>query len=205
MVLPESEDDFLVLQPVSGSDREIAGVLTSLEQVEPATFPLPDVSKCGGVDDWRLLRDAVRFGFRSSIGPFRSLARIGVAPRAYQLVPLMMALKLDPVRLLIADDVGIGKTVEALLIARELLDQGDVSRLAVLCSPFPGRAMATRDAGEVQHQSRAGPPLDGLEARERLRLRTVPCSTATPLSSCPPTSSRPTDAATNSSIRRPSW
>jgi superfamily II DNA or RNA helicase len=47
----------------------------------------------------------------------------------------MMALKLDPVRLLIADDVGIGKTVEALLIARELLDQGDVSRLAVLCSP----------------------------------------------------------------------
>ena len=46
-----------------------------------------------------------------------------------------MALKLDPVRLLIADDVGIGKTIEALLIARELLDQGDVERLAVLCPP----------------------------------------------------------------------
>lgn len=135
VVLPESDEDFLVLQPVSGTDREVAGVLTSLEKVEPATFPLPDISKCGGVDDWRLLRDAVRFGFRSSVGPFRSLARIGVAPRAYQLVPLMMALKLDPVRLLIADDVGIGKTVEALLIARELLDQGDISRLAVLCSP----------------------------------------------------------------------
>jgi superfamily II DNA or RNA helicase len=135
VVLPESEDDFLVLQPVSGSDREIAGVLTSLETVEPATFPLPDLTACGSVDDWRLLRDAVRFGFRSSIGPFRSLARIGVAPRAYQLVPLMMALKLDPVRLLIADDVGIGKTIESLLIARELLDQGDVKRMAVLCSP----------------------------------------------------------------------
>lgn len=135
VVLPESEDDFLVLQPVSGSDREVAGVLTSLENVEPATFPLPDLTACGDVDDWRLLLDAVRFGFRSSIGPFRSLARIGVAPRAYQLVPLMMALKLDPVKLLIADDVGIGKTVESLLIARELLDQGDVKRLAVLCSP----------------------------------------------------------------------
>ena len=46
-----------------------------------------------------------------------------------------MALKLDPVRLLIADDVGIGKTVEACLIARELLDRGEVSRLAVLCPP----------------------------------------------------------------------
>jgi len=46
-----------------------------------------------------------------------------------------MALKLDPVRVLIADDVGIGKTVEAGLIARELLDRGEAQRLAVLCPP----------------------------------------------------------------------
>jgi SNF2 family DNA or RNA helicase len=46
-----------------------------------------------------------------------------------------MALRLDPVRLLIADDVGIGKTVEAALIARELLDRGEVKRMAVLCPP----------------------------------------------------------------------
>ena len=46
-----------------------------------------------------------------------------------------MALKLEPVRLLIADDVGIGKTIEAALIAREMLDRGDAQRLAVLCPP----------------------------------------------------------------------
>ena len=46
-----------------------------------------------------------------------------------------MALKLDPVRLLIADDVGVGKTIEALLIARELLDRGDIDRTVVLCPP----------------------------------------------------------------------
>ncbi len=46
-----------------------------------------------------------------------------------------MALKLDPVRLLIADDVGVGKTIEAALIARELLDRGDIERIAVLCPP----------------------------------------------------------------------
>jgi hypothetical protein len=46
-----------------------------------------------------------------------------------------MALKLDPIRILIADDVGVGKTVEAALIARELLDRGEVTRLAVLCPP----------------------------------------------------------------------
>jgi superfamily II DNA or RNA helicase len=46
-----------------------------------------------------------------------------------------MALRLDPVRLLIADDVGIGKTIEAGLIVRELLDNGTVSRFSVLCPP----------------------------------------------------------------------
>jgi hypothetical protein len=43
-----------------------------------------------------------------------------------------MALKLDPVRILIADDVGVGKTIEACLIARELLDRGEISRICVL-------------------------------------------------------------------------
>ena len=47
-----------------------------------------------------------------------------------------MALRLDPVRLLIADDVGVGKTIEALLIARELLDRGEIKRLCVLCPPY---------------------------------------------------------------------
>ena len=46
-----------------------------------------------------------------------------------------MALRQDTVRLLIADDVGIGKTVEAGLIAAELLEQGDASGIAVLCGP----------------------------------------------------------------------
>ncbi len=46
-----------------------------------------------------------------------------------------MAMRLDPVRLLIADDVGIGKTIEAALIARELIDRGEIERFAVLCPP----------------------------------------------------------------------
>ena len=82
-----------------------------------------------------LLRTALRIGFRASAGPFRSLARLAVEPRAYQLVPLLIALRQDTVRLLIADDVGIGKTVEAGLIAAELLEQGDATGLAVLCGP----------------------------------------------------------------------
>ena len=73
---------------------------------------------------------------RDGAGPFRSRGRISVRPRPYQFVPLLMALKLDPVRLLIADDVGVGKTIEALLIVRELLDRGEINRLCVLCPPY---------------------------------------------------------------------
>ncbi len=135
VVLPESEEDLLVLRPLGGTEDEVAGIYLPLELVEPATFEMPDPMKRGDYRSSRLLRDAVRLGFRSSAGPFRSFAKLAVEPRPYQLVPLILALKLDPVRVLIADDVGIGKTIEAALIARELLDRGEADRLAVLCPP----------------------------------------------------------------------
>jgi len=135
VVLPDSTEDLLVLRPLGGSEDEITGIYIPLESVTPASFELPDPEQVGDYRSARLLRDAVRLGFRSSAGPFRSFARLGFEPRPYQLLPLLMALKLDPVRLLIADDVGIGKTIEAGLIARELLDRGEITRMAVLCPP----------------------------------------------------------------------
>jgi len=135
VVLPESEGDFLIVRPLGGTMQETAGIHTALEQVEPAAFPPPGLHDLGSHVSCRLLRDAVRFGFRSSAGPFRSFGRLACQPRPYQIVPLLMALKLDPVRLLIADDVGIGKSVEACLVARELLDRGEINRICVLCPP----------------------------------------------------------------------
>ncbi len=129
------DDDLVLVRPLGGTDAEVTGILTALEEVLPATFGLPDPSQPGDELSARLLRDALRLGFRSSAGPFRCFGRLAVEPRPYQLVPLLMALKLDPVRLLIADDVGIGKTVEAGLVAAELLEQGDARRLALLCPP----------------------------------------------------------------------
>ena len=138
VVLPESgeDSDMLILRPLGGTEDEITGIYVPLEKPESAEFPLPDPkTDLGNHLSCGLLRDAVRLGFRSGAGPFRSLARIAVEPRPYQLVPLLMALKLDPVRMLIADDVGIGKTVEACLVARELIDRAEVAGLSVLCPP----------------------------------------------------------------------
>jgi superfamily II DNA or RNA helicase len=135
VVLPASSEQLLRLRPLGGADLESTAILTGLETVEPASFAPPDPERLGDHRSCGLLREAVRLGTRAATGPFRSFGRIAVEPRPYQLVPLLIALRLDPVRLLIADDVGIGKTIEAGLICRELLDRGEVSRLAVLCPP----------------------------------------------------------------------
>ncbi len=135
VVLPESTEELLMARPVGGLDEEVTGILPAVEPVESTAFRLPTRDDLGDFASGQLLRDAGRLSTRAAAGPFRSFGRIAVEPRPYQLVPLMMALKLDPVRLLIADDVGIGKTIEAAVIARELLDRGEIKRLSVLCPP----------------------------------------------------------------------
>jgi superfamily II DNA or RNA helicase len=127
----------LRLRPLSGSEQDQTLIHIGLESepVADATFPPPDPAQRASHDAALLLRDALVLSLRRGAGPFRSFGHIGIEPRAYQLVPLLMALKLDPVRLLIADDVGVGKTIEAALIARELLDRGEIERMTVLCPP----------------------------------------------------------------------
>jgi superfamily II DNA or RNA helicase len=135
LVLPGSPAGTLLVRPLGGHEDETTVLLPSIDRFAAATFEPPSVDDRGDASRARLLRDALRLSFRASGGPFRSFAGLTVTPRNYQLVPLMMAASQDTKRLLIADGVGVGKTVEAGLIAAELLATGDAQRLAVLCSP----------------------------------------------------------------------
>jgi len=137
VVLPGSNETMLTLRPLSGSDTDTTNIFLPLERipVEPASFKPPDPSKPGNSSAVRLLQQALMLKLRAGAGPFRSFGNIAVEPRAYQLVPLLMALKHTTIRLLIADDVGIGKTIEAGLILRELYDRGEVTSAAILCPP----------------------------------------------------------------------
>lgn len=136
IVLPGSTADVLRLRPLSGSEEDVALVHVRLEpDVVAATFPPPAPAPQAGQETALLLRDALLMSLRRGAGPFRSFGHLALEPRAYQLVPLLMALRLETVRLLVADDVGIGKTIEAALIARELYDRGEIARFAVLCPP----------------------------------------------------------------------
>lgn len=133
---PDFPETILRLRPLSGTSEDEFLLDMALEKdVGPASFPPPDPEKAGTFRQAILLRDALRLSLRAGAGPFRSFGNLAFAPRAYQLVPLMMALKQRTVRLLIADDVGVGKTIESGLILRELLDRGEVERACVLCPP----------------------------------------------------------------------
>ncbi|CAA0138226.1 RNA polymerase-associated protein RapA [Mycolicibacterium vanbaalenii] len=148
LVLPGSPDGTLLVRPLGGHEHETTVLLPDIDDFAAATFEAPTVDDRGDAGRARLLRDALRLSFRASGGPFRSFARLAVTPRNYQLVPLMMAANQDVTRLLIADGVGIGKTVEAGLVAAELLATGETQRLAVLCSP----QLAPQWRSELRHK-----------------------------------------------------
>lgn len=137
IVLPQSDEENLYLRPLGAAEDDATLIYLPIEPEPPvpASFPWPTTAQASNQAAGQLLRDALQLKLRSGAGPFRSFGNIAVEPRAYQLVPLLMAMKQDVVRLLIADDVGIGKTIEGALIVRELLDRGEVTRIAVLCPP----------------------------------------------------------------------
>ena len=146
VLLPSDQPEVYLLRPLTGATDEHIAVhkrladLISYELAEEkprsATFPLPTAGDLADAASAHLLWQAARLTLREGATPFRSLGRISIRPRIYQFVPLLMSLRLDPVRILIADDVGVGKTIEALLIARELYDRGEIKRMCVLCPPY---------------------------------------------------------------------
>ncbi|MGH3259608.1 MAG: SNF2-related protein, partial [Streptosporangiaceae bacterium] len=126
----------------SVSDDDLGEELTVVWEVEPgrAIVPatkLPEVTEDGWDDPQRLgaFLDAVRWGTVTSAdtrtlqAPFRS----GISIEEYQLEPVARALAMPRVNLLIADDVGLGKTIEAGLVIQEMLLRHRARRVLVVC------------------------------------------------------------------------
>lgn len=93
-----------------------------------------------GFDPARLFSaylNTLRWNCVTSTDPrlLQSPFRAGIRLDAYQLEPLRKALRLPRVNLFIADDVGLGKTIEAGLIARELLLRKKTKEIIVACPP----------------------------------------------------------------------
>ena len=78
---------------------------------------------------------ALRWNLVTSTNPrlFQSPHRAGIQIMSYQLEPLKKALQMPRVNLFIADDVGLGKTIEAGLILREMIMRQKVKRIVIAC------------------------------------------------------------------------
>lgn len=139
IVLPSDDKDLFLVKPLGGTEEETTGIYIPLanqaDLPKSYNFKKPDKTDIGDFYSAKLLYNAARLSFRQAAGPFRCLGKLSFRPRSYQMVPLIMALKLPTIRLLIADDVGVGKTVEALLIAKELYERREIKRFAIVCLP----------------------------------------------------------------------
>jgi superfamily II DNA or RNA helicase len=119
-------------------------VVQGLEPIE-RTAPPPLVCRIGekGWDhaDWQGLHDAFRLTLAHGRGSLGTAAWGRMVLEPYQLVPLQRIEQLPEPRLLIADDVGLGKTSEAGLILSRLLQRRRADRILVLsrARPEPGR------------------------------------------------------------------
>lgn len=86
-------------------------------------------------DKFAAYLNAIRWNLVTSTNPklFQAPHRAGIQVMTYQLEPLRKALLLPRVNLFIADDVGLGKTIEAGLILRELIMRQKVKRIVIAC------------------------------------------------------------------------
>lgn len=140
VVEPAATATCVTLQSVE--DGEYGRTLEVIWEVEPGrrilpSGSLPDVAEHAFDPPERLAAflDAVRWSAVTSAdvktlqAPFRS----GVAIEDYQLEPVSRAVGAPRVNLLLADDVGLGKTIEAGLVALELLLRNRARRIMIVC------------------------------------------------------------------------
>ena len=124
----------------SVEDDALGDELQVMWELEPGArihekVALPDPTGFDTPSQLDAFLDAVRWGAVSSAdvralqAPFRS----GIEIEDYQLDPVVRALQMPRVNLLIADDVGLGKTIEAGLVAQELILRHRVRTILIVC------------------------------------------------------------------------
>ena len=103
--------------------------------------------------------------------------RIDVEP--YQLVPVLAGLRQPRVRLLVADDVGLGKTIEAGLILLELARRGRAGRVLIACPA------GLQDQWVDEMRFRFNLDFAKVDSRQWLELRRTYPSTVSPWTATP--------------------
>jgi SNF2 family DNA or RNA helicase len=138
--LHHSFDGHHLVSLASIEDDALGETLEVIWELEPGTrideiIGLPEVDGFDPPERLDVFLNAVRWGAisqadnRTLQAPFRS----GIEIEIYQLDPLVRAIQMPRANLLIADDVGLGKTIEAGLVIQELIVRNRVRSVLVVC------------------------------------------------------------------------
>ena len=142
--IPASLGDSLskqnLVQLSSVEDEGLGEELSVVWEIEPGAIcveksSLPNLAAFDSPRKFDAFLDAVTWGSVSSADDkaLQSPFRAGVDVDDYQLDPVVRALSMPRVNLLIADDVGLGKTIEAGLVTQELILRHRARTVLIVC------------------------------------------------------------------------
>ena len=143
-IAPDGASATHLIKLSSVEDDGLGEELQVIWEIEPGTAvheksTLPEPVSFDHPKRLQAFLDAVRWGAvsqaddRALQSPFRS----GIEVDEYQLEPVLRALSMPRVNLLIADDVGLGKTIEAGLVVQEMILRHRVRSMLIICPSNP--------------------------------------------------------------------
>ncbi len=157
------------------SDQVLWEVEPGTEVLEPAALPRvelerpmepPEFDAMVRAARWAALTPSLPFsGLDEDRPPLASPLFGAINPEAYQLVPVLRALEMPRVALMLADATGIGKTIQAGMILRELMLRRRIRRVIVLCPA----SMRTQWRDEMEEKFSL--PFEIVDRPQTLRLQ----------------------------------
>lgn len=125
------------------TDQVLWEVEPGTDVLEPAALPRVETSPPMEPREFDAMVRAARWAALTPSLPFSGLSEDrpplaaplfgAIHPEAYQLVPVLRALEMPRVALMLADAVGLGKTIQAGMILRELMLRRRIRRVLILC------------------------------------------------------------------------
>jgi len=157
------------------SDEVLWEVEPGTEVLEPAALPrvedtppmdLREFDAMVRASRWSALTPSLPFsGLDGDRPPLAAPLYGAIYPEAYQLVPVLRALEMPRVALLLADAVGLGKTIQAGMVLRELMLRRRIRRVLVLCPA------ALRSQWREEMQEKFALPFELVDRPQTLRLQ----------------------------------
>jgi superfamily II DNA or RNA helicase len=159
----------------SETDQVLWEVELGTQALEPHL--LPDVHQTPPMDPrefdamtraarWSALTPSLPFsGLTEDRPPLASPLFGAIHPEAYQLVPVLRALEMPRVALLLADAVGLGKTIQAGMVLRELMLRRRIRRILILCPA------ALRTQWRDEMQDKFALPFEVIDRPQTLKLQ----------------------------------